>query len=42
MTREELKDYIERCPYDAMGDYSYLLDDDLKESDREVVDDDGD
>lgn len=27
MTREELKDYVQNCPYDAMGDYSVLLKD---------------
>lgn len=36
---EKLKEIL---PYDAMGDYSSLLDDGLKESDREGVDDDGD
>jgi len=25
MTREELQDYVQNCPYDAMGDFSVLL-----------------
>ena len=27
MTREELREYIKGCPYDAMGDYSVFLKD---------------
>ena len=42
MTREELQEYISQCPYDAFGDFSSLLDEDLRESDREEDDGDGD
>lgn len=30
MTREELKEYIRQCPYDALGDYSVFLDENMK------------
>ena len=38
MTREELREYIKGCPYDAMGDYSSLLDDGLDSGGEEVGD----
>lgn len=28
MTREECLEYLKNCPYDAMGDYSILLEED--------------
>lgn len=37
MTREENLDYRERCPYDAMGDYSSLFaEDEQKERNKQT------
>lgn len=36
MTREENLDYREKCPYDAMGDYSTLFAEDKQEENRQT------